>query len=101
MEELRSSATKGRWWQIGAAWSGDPLVEAKASGALSLTPKTPSDAKWAKLARKQGMNTDVRKAIFVALMGSEVRLHPTDLVGNADSERRTTLMPVIAFCKSV
>ena len=39
---------------------------------VDVDPKNSNDAKWSKLAKKQGMNTDVRKAIFVALMGAEV-----------------------------
>ena len=33
-----------------------------------------SDAALTKLAKAQGMNTDIRKGIFVVLMSSEVRL---------------------------
>ena len=73
LEELRASSTRGKWWQTGAAWSGNPLQEASANGGISLAQKAATgDAKWAKLARKQGMNTDIRRAIFVALMDSEV-----------------------------
>ena len=29
LEDLRSADTKGRWWLVGTAWGGDPLVEHK------------------------------------------------------------------------
>lgn len=70
MEELRSSAKDGKWWAVGAAWSGNPLVDTP-TDALNLDKAKNEDAVWLKLAHKQGMNTDVRKAIFVALMGAE------------------------------
>lgn len=70
LSDLRSSDAKGKWWLVGAAWAGDPLVD---SSAPALQVKdTSSDAKLAKLARAQGMNTDIRKGVFTVLMSSEV-----------------------------
>ncbi|GAA6011691.1 hypothetical protein JCM10207_004212 [Rhodosporidiobolus poonsookiae] len=74
LDEIRSSASRGKWWLVGAAWSGDPLAEAAAAGASGLAFKTPEaqgDAELARLARKQGMNTDIRKSVFTVLMSSE------------------------------
>ncbi|GAA5834969.1 hypothetical protein JCM5353_003339 [Sporobolomyces roseus] len=74
LSEIRSSATRGKWWLVGAAWSGDPLLEAQQSGILSeqvRTKESKSDAKLVKLARSQGMNTEVRKGVFNVLMSSE------------------------------
>ncbi|KAM0791823.1 hypothetical protein ACM66B_004082 [Microbotryomycetes sp. NB124-2] len=71
LNDLRASETKGKWWLVGAAWAGDPLNDT-GSTALSIQRKdTSSDAKLLKLARAHGMNTDVRKAVFMVLMGSE------------------------------
>ncbi|GAA5858791.1 hypothetical protein JCM1840_006558 [Sporobolomyces johnsonii] len=71
--EIRTSSSRGKWWLVGAAWSGDPLLEAQQSGALGgvATKESQSDAKLAKLARAQGMNTEVRKGVFTVLMSSE------------------------------
>ncbi|GAA6021711.1 hypothetical protein JCM11491_001389 [Sporobolomyces phaffii] len=75
LAEIRSSSTRGKWWLVGAAWSGDPLLEAQQNGgALSeqvRTKESKSDAKLVKLARSQGMNTEVRKGVFNVLMSSE------------------------------
>jgi len=72
--------TKGKWWLVGAAWSGDPLVDKKdefeqkggkdkdGDGGVG----EPVGADLNKLARAQGMNTEIRKGIFVVLMSSEV-----------------------------
>lgn len=78
LSEIRSSSTRGKWWLVGAAWSGDPLLEAQQNGgALNeqvRTKETKNDEKLSKLARSQGMNTEVRKGIFNVLMSSEVRV---------------------------
>ncbi|KAG1821658.1 uncharacterized protein BJ212DRAFT_1445192 [Suillus subaureus] len=54
LEDLHSAESKGKWWLIGAAWGGDPLAD---------QPR--------ELARKQGMNTDIRRSVFVVLMSSD------------------------------
>lgn len=81
--DLLSADKKGKWWLVGAGWSGNPLVEleqqreqAKSSGKTEKTGKKKeekdSEAALLELARKQGMNTDVRRGVFVVLMTSEV-----------------------------
>jgi nucleolar MIF4G domain-containing protein 1 len=71
LEDLRSAENRGKWWLVGAAWNGDPLAEIKenSSGSASVAGQ---ESKLLKLARKQGMNTDIRRSIFVVLMSSEV-----------------------------
>lgn len=75
LEDIRSSSSKGKWWIVGAAWGGDPLVDnknaLKGTGGLQ-GDDNQSDQVLAKLAKKQGMNTDVRKSVFNVLMSSEV-----------------------------
>ncbi|RPD60072.1 MIF4G-domain-containing protein [Lentinus tigrinus ALCF2SS1-7] len=75
LEDLRSAETKGKWWLVGAAWSGDPLVERQqvATDQEAATPAAdvPNENALLKLAKKQGMNTDIRRGIFVVLMSSD------------------------------
>lgn len=71
LADMRSSETKGKWWLVGAGWSGDPLVE-KDEKATEPTQENTENARLVKLARKQGMNTDIRRSIFLVLMTSEV-----------------------------
>ncbi|KAI0001466.1 armadillo-type protein [Russula compacta] len=54
LDDLHSAETRGKWWLVGAAWNGDPLVERHESSK-----------------RRQGMNTDIRRSIFVVLMSSD------------------------------
>ena len=76
LEDLRSADTKGKWWLVGAAWGGDPLVEHQQESQnhadSASAPDAPSENVLLKLAKKQGMNTDIRRSIFVVLMSSEV-----------------------------
>ncbi len=77
LEDLRSADSKGKWWLVGAAWGGDPLVEhqqeAQNQNAAAVALDAPSENALLKLAKKQGMNTDIRRSIFIVLMSSDVR----------------------------
>ena len=73
--DLLDADQKGKWWLVGAAWSGDPLVDREEP--ISLKPaKRRKNAEGEEvlldLARQQGMNTDVRRSVFVVLTTSEV-----------------------------
>lgn len=83
LSDLLSADKKGKWWLVGAGWSGNPLVEleqqreqAKSSEKTGKSGNKEEDkdseAALLELARKQGMNTDVRRGVFVVLMTSEV-----------------------------
>jgi nucleolar MIF4G domain-containing protein 1 len=77
LSDLHSAESKGKWWLVGAAWNGDPLAERQQqqqqqSQEMSKTPATSSEDSLIKLARKQGMNSDIRRSVFVVLMSSDV-----------------------------
>ncbi|KAL0086326.1 hypothetical protein J3Q64DRAFT_1848419 [Phycomyces blakesleeanus] len=75
LEDIHQIETKGKWWLVGASWK-DNLVGTESKYAST---KVPEDLKkdqtlqetLLKLARKQGMNTDVRRSIFITIMGAE------------------------------
>ncbi|KAF7374789.1 MIF4G/MA4-domain-containing protein [Mycena sanguinolenta] len=76
LQDLHSAESKGKWWLVGAAWGGDPLVdrqdEAPAKREQQTAPNGDSaNTALLKLAKKQGMNTDIRRSIFVILMSSD------------------------------
>ncbi|CBN78669.1 conserved unknown protein [Ectocarpus siliculosus] len=86
--ELVSTENKGRWWRVGAAWAGRgasassspaaATVESRnGGGAASLSGSTGSGGAndseavgLLALAARQRMNTDVRRSVFVAIVGS-------------------------------
>lgn len=85
LADLHSSESKGKWWLVGAAWGGDPLAEHQESAATARTQanngtqdeqsntNVVTENALLKLARKQGMNTDIRRRVFMVLMSSDVR----------------------------
>jgi nucleolar MIF4G domain-containing protein 1 len=75
LEDLHSAESKGKWWLIGAAWAGDPLVDKQVEFTKTKNEEMTVDEDsndLVKLARSQGMNTDIRRGIFVVLMSSDV-----------------------------
>jgi len=69
LSDIRNVKEKGKWWLVGASWKNDGLpLRANDSGG--------QDDALLSLAREQRMNTEIRRAIFIALMGSEVFLNP-------------------------
>ncbi|KAF7977509.1 hypothetical protein HWV62_3486 [Athelia sp. TMB] len=74
LEDLHAAESKGKWWLVGAAWGGDPLVEHQTSRKVTEKSEETDVSSNAllKLARQQGMNTDIRRSIFIVLMSSDV-----------------------------
>ena len=98
LADIMSADKKGRWWLVGAAWAGDPLVDAQNDdNRPALQTRKVEDDKLAKIARRMGMNTDVRKDIFRVLMTSEVRSSQTVEKDKADATGRTTSMRATAW----
>lgn len=99
LDDLLNAETKGKWWLVGAAWAGNPLVDRQreqealkskdvsAVAAKKIAPTADNDdddelnllgmdnhEELIKLAKKQGMNTDIRRSIFIIMMTSDVGL---------------------------
>lgn len=74
LTDLLNADKKGKWWLVGAGWSGNPLVEHEERRPVQSAPEEDETEEKAlyELARKQGMNTDVRRSVFVVLLTSEV-----------------------------
>ncbi|PSS19945.1 hypothetical protein PHLCEN_2v3118 [Hermanssonia centrifuga] len=71
LDDLHSAESKGKWWLVGAAWGGDPLADRQETAQVSAKKSDSVENVLLKLAKKQGMNTDIRRSIFVVLMSSE------------------------------
>ncbi|KAF2160604.1 hypothetical protein M409DRAFT_37712 [Zasmidium cellare ATCC 36951] len=80
LSDIRDSEKKGKWWLVGASWK-DPAkmangestaapAQAETDDAENDSDASDGDVDLDKLARAQGMNTDVRRAIFVAVAGA-------------------------------
>lgn len=107
LQDLHSAGSKGKWWLVGAAWGGDPLIDRQDRATnVQIDPETKEtavdDNVLLKLARKQGMNTDIRRSIFVVLMSSDVSFCISTFVSCRDDyTARTTSMLVSAWANSV
>nr|XP_046226579.1 nucleolar MIF4G domain-containing protein 1 isoform X2 [Scatophagus argus] len=72
LDSLLAAEQVGRWWIVGSSWSGAPMIAEQ--GNASSKPSTAEgqfSAKVLELARKQRMNTEVRRNIFCVIMTSE------------------------------
>ncbi|BGO92639.1 hypothetical protein NBRC10512_005865 [Rhodotorula toruloides] len=104
LSEIRASTTRGKWWLVGAAWSGDPLAKTSTGGAtlpVLQTKEAQGDKELAKLARQQGMNTDVRKGIFNVLMSSEDYIDACERLlqlGLSDVQQREIARVLLQCC---
>ncbi|KAF5097589.1 hypothetical protein D0Z00_002347 [Geotrichum galactomycetum] len=86
LDDIRNVETKGKWWLVGSAWRNVNKVGSNDAPGATATSNNDEDnvdleamedilenaePDWMELARQQRMNTDIRRAIFVALMSSE------------------------------
>ncbi|KAG7380027.1 Nucleolar MIF4G domain-containing protein 1 [Phytophthora pseudosyringae] len=72
LHELLNADEDGRWWIVGGTWVGyqqQKSTDDRANDDATNEIAREND-RLLKLAEKQHMNTDVRKKIFVALMGA-------------------------------
>ncbi|XP_078656265.1 nucleolar MIF4G domain-containing protein 1-like [Branchiostoma floridae x Branchiostoma belcheri] len=70
LEDLLSVEEKGRWWVVGSAWTGRGPGKGDEDGEGPAMQGEMSE-KISELARRQRMNTDLRRNIFAVVMTSE------------------------------
>ncbi|XP_019943042.2 nucleolar MIF4G domain-containing protein 1 [Paralichthys olivaceus] len=72
LDNLLAAEQVGRWWIVGSSWSGAPMIGEPGNTTMKQsTAEGQFSAKVLELARKQRMNTEVRRNIFCVLMTSE------------------------------
>ncbi|KAI4726120.1 hypothetical protein E4T49_06184 [Aureobasidium sp. EXF-10728] len=81
LADIRDTEKKGKWWLVGASWldpgkqskdevvSDEPIVKASKNDSTTVAVDDGS-VDLIQLARQQGMNTDIRRAIFVTIMSA-------------------------------
>lgn len=71
--ELLTADKRGRWWVVGSAWAGQgPVASSSSVQVESTTSDEPEySAALLEMARKQRMNTELRRNIFCILMSAE------------------------------
>ena len=88
-DEIQFAEERGRWWIVGAAWAGrDGAAGARTGGgvrgggggALGGGNFSAADERLLKLAKAQHMNTDIRRRIFIAMMGAQDYVDAADRI---------------------
>jgi nucleolar MIF4G domain-containing protein 1 len=80
LADIHDTEKKGKWWLVGASWldpgkskAGDvvdePTVKALKTDSTMVSADE-GNVDLIQLARQQGMNTDIRRAIFVTIMSA-------------------------------
>ena len=82
LADIRDSEKKGKWWLVGASYHDPAKLAANGAGTKSSSAfkqddvdagyesETPGHVNFHKLARQQGMNTDIRRAIFISILSA-------------------------------
>lgn len=121
LDDIRNVATRGKWWLVGSAWRSKNMVgddgnslDAGHEESLDnsenyvdkhalkdiLDSATPD---WMELAKQQRMNTDIRRAIFVALMSSGDYVDAVDRLEKLKlrSKQEREIVHVLLHCCSM
>ncbi|EXJ59819.1 hypothetical protein A1O7_03966 [Cladophialophora yegresii CBS 114405] len=74
-DDIKNSDKKGKWWLVGASWKGNEpnAVSEDSTDPVTLASNQVLDddsIDLLALSRQYGMNTDVRRSIFVALLSA-------------------------------
>ncbi|XP_016295443.1 nucleolar MIF4G domain-containing protein 1-like [Sinocyclocheilus anshuiensis] len=102
LDNLLEAERVGRWWIVGSSWSGAPMIDDH--GNKTTTPSTKGEqysATILELARKQRMNTDIRRNIFCVLMSSEDYLNAFEKLlrlGLKDQQEREIVHVLMDCC---
>jgi nucleolar MIF4G domain-containing protein 1 len=83
LKDIQDADKKGKWWLVGASWAGRSTAQkdTKKSPTAEIEDNDSDDESLllsdveegpdlAELAREQGMNTEVRRSIFVSIMSA-------------------------------
>ncbi|XP_010137022.1 PREDICTED: nucleolar MIF4G domain-containing protein 1, partial [Buceros rhinoceros silvestris] len=100
LESLLNADRVGRWWIVGSSWSGAPMINDKNSKTEQKLQIGKVSSKIMELARKQRMNTDIRRSIFCVLVTSEDFLDAFEKLlklGLKDQQERE-IVHVILYC---
>ncbi|XP_075683515.1 nucleolar MIF4G domain-containing protein 1 [Rhinoderma darwinii] len=100
LENILDADKVGRWWIVGSSWSGAPMI-GQSSAKASAQAIGKVSAKIMDLARKQRMNTDIRRNIFCVVMTSEDYLDAFEKLlklGLKDHQEREIVHVLIDCC---
>ncbi|XP_012641726.2 nucleolar MIF4G domain-containing protein 1 [Microcebus murinus] len=70
-DSVLNAEQTGRWWIVGSAWSGAPMIDNSHRSQPQKQLSGTVSSEILELARKQRMNTDIRRNVFCTIMTSE------------------------------
>ncbi|KAI9601031.1 hypothetical protein H4Q26_000828 [Puccinia striiformis f. sp. tritici PST-130] len=103
LKDLQEAHKKGKWWLVGAGWNGNPLVDEKIQlqgRSQEGSTQDPTNKAMIDLARRQGMNTDVRRSIFNAIMTGEDYVDACEKINqlSLNSVQQREIIRVLLHC---
>uniref|UniRef100_A0A8C8RVT1 Nucleolar MIF4G domain-containing protein 1 n=1 Tax=Pelusios castaneus TaxID=367368 RepID=A0A8C8RVT1_9SAUR len=101
LESLLNADQVGRWWIVGSSWTGAPMIDSTSSKTQHKLLVGKMSSKILDLARKQRMNTDIRRNVFCVLMTSEDFLDAFEKLlklGLKDQQEREIVHVLIDCC---
>ncbi|XP_066544160.1 nucleolar MIF4G domain-containing protein 1 [Amia ocellicauda] len=101
LDNLLAADQVGRWWIVGSSWAGAPMIHSSTSKTLPSQPGGQFSSKVLDLARKQRMNTDIRRNIFCVLMTCEDYLDAFEKLlrlGLKDQQEREIVRVLMDCC---
>ncbi|KYM85407.1 Nucleolar MIF4G domain-containing protein 1 [Atta colombica] len=99
LEDLLEADERGKWWIVGSAWSGLKDIGKLEKNLEDKKQKYSEDI--LELARKQRMNTDVRRDIFCILMTAEDYLDAFEKIhhlGLKNQQQREIIYVILNCC---
>jgi nucleolar MIF4G domain-containing protein 1 len=107
LQDIRNADKGGKWWLVGASWKNN-LNDTQTSQTDSFQQSNASDEMFIegsetdllRLAKENRMNTDVRRAIFVSIMGAEdyKEAHSRLLKLRLKKSQELEIPPVLLHC---
>ncbi|XP_029002593.1 nucleolar MIF4G domain-containing protein 1 [Betta splendens] len=101
LDNLLAAEQVGRWWIVGSSWSGAPMISEQGPATTKQSTAGQFSDKVLELARKQRMNTEVRRNIFCVIMTSEDYLDAFEKLlrmGLKDKQEREIVHVVMDCC---
>ncbi|KAB0397634.1 hypothetical protein E2I00_015986, partial [Balaenoptera physalus] len=100
-DSILNAERTGRWWIVGSAWSGAPMIDSSQQKTPQKQLTGTVSSKILELARKQRMNTDIRRNIFCTVMTSEDFLDAFEKLlklGLKDQQEREIVHVLVDCC---
>ncbi|XP_024900680.1 nucleolar MIF4G domain-containing protein 1, partial [Pteropus alecto] len=100
-DSVLNAERTGRWWIVGSAWTGAPMIDSSQQKVAQKQLAGTVSTKMLDLARKQRMNTDVRRTIFCTIMTSEDFLDAFEKLlklGLKDQQEREIVHVLVDCC---